>query len=671
MIKNNKKTFLLIVTLLVYTLVLAFSTRLSETFVLPKRFFLYFFGTIALAFWFFNLEPTFVKRLKSPPVFLLGAYLLITAVSVFTGVDVISSMPYMIDLAFNIIVFVLVFTAFNKEQGEKFYHLAVILGVIVAVYSLIQHFGLDFVNWVQVELVKNRSISTLGNPDFLSAFLSMIIPLVLSMVFYEKIKIRSWLWVILAGFLIFVNIFTYTRTGLVSMLGSSVIVVAAVGWNKLKENYKKVIAIILLIALGVGLILILENAGVTNQTLVGRMEAFRNPAERNVSARIYLLKVAMSLIRDNPWLGVGPDNFGKVYFPYKYLEPELMRARKRIPGSSHNIYLDIGVFSGVFALLCFLGFIFYLFYKGLAFFRNHFDTLPEKEEMVIAGYAAGVCAFLIHHLAVFSVLPVDILFWIFSAFCGIYFIRRPVEEEKVTAGFNAVKIVLAVVVIICGGLITCDAGRKVAASYYYSRGSSYRKYFDTAAGDKANIWVFNLASSNMKKAVNLDSKNYEYWLGLGKVHEEFAIVVNNQEYALEAGNLAIENYFNSIRLNPGNPYAYADLGRLYRRFGQPGLAYKYYKAAVETDPYQPVFLTDFATLNEQLGNINQAGLYYKRVLEQYSREDWPYLNIILFYVRTNNNERAMKYLGEYSDFKPDLFKIWDFRSLIVRRKGID
>lgn len=52
-----------------------------------------------------------------------------------------------------------------------------------------------------------------------------------------------------------------------------------------------------------------------------------------------------SMIRDHPWLGVGPGNFGRVYLRYM-----LPRAYEQIK-DPHNLFLEIWATGGVFALL--------------------------------------------------------------------------------------------------------------------------------------------------------------------------------------------------------------------------------------------------------------------------------------------------------------------------------
>jgi regulator of sirC expression with transglutaminase-like and TPR domain len=79
--------------------------------------------------------------------------------------------------AYLVVFFALVTFLRSAEQVERLISTALVVSVPVSLYGIIQHFGTDPVPW-SVN-VTQRVASTLGNPIFVAAFLSMIVPLTL------------------------------------------------------------------------------------------------------------------------------------------------------------------------------------------------------------------------------------------------------------------------------------------------------------------------------------------------------------------------------------------------------------------------------------------------------------------------------------------------------------
>jgi hypothetical protein len=79
-----------------------------------------------------------------------------------------------------------------------------------------------------------------------------------------------------------------------------------------------------------------------------------------------------AMIRDHPWLGVGPGNFGRLYTTYM-----LPRAYEQIK-DPHNLILEVWVTGGVFALLALLLTLALFFRRGWSVFEESGET-QERE----------------------------------------------------------------------------------------------------------------------------------------------------------------------------------------------------------------------------------------------------------------------------------------------------
>ena len=55
-------------------------------------------------------------------------------------------------------------------------------GIFISIYAIAQFFGYDFIQWSDESVIKGRYFASMGNPNFLSALLIMIMPVVISFI---------------------------------------------------------------------------------------------------------------------------------------------------------------------------------------------------------------------------------------------------------------------------------------------------------------------------------------------------------------------------------------------------------------------------------------------------------------------------------------------------------
>ncbi len=113
---------------------------------------------------------------------------------------------------------------------------------------------------------------------------------------------------------------------------------------------------------------------------------------RTLNVRVTYWKVALLMIRDNFWTGVGLGNFGTVYPRYQYLGAGNVQA-------AHNDYLQIFCETGVFGILAFCLFWGYFALWGA---RRIVRENDPNERWLLCGLYGGTLAFLIHALVDFN-----------------------------------------------------------------------------------------------------------------------------------------------------------------------------------------------------------------------------------------------------------------------------
>jgi O-antigen ligase len=113
---------------------------------------------------------------------------------------------------------------------------------------------------------------------------------------------------------------------------------------------------------------------------------------RTLNVRVTYWKVALLMIRDNFWAGVGLGNFGTVYPRYQYLGAGNVQA-------AHNDYLQIFCETGVFGILAFCLFWGYFALWGA---RRIVREKKPNERWLLCGLYGGTLAFLVHALVDFN-----------------------------------------------------------------------------------------------------------------------------------------------------------------------------------------------------------------------------------------------------------------------------
>lgn len=90
---------------------------------------------------------------------------------------------------FSTISYILLYCAFvtnfPKEKIKTLLKTALLSGFLVSIYGILEHFGIDKDIWVQD--VQNRVFSTLGQPNWLAAYIAVLIPITIGLYLKSKI----------------------------------------------------------------------------------------------------------------------------------------------------------------------------------------------------------------------------------------------------------------------------------------------------------------------------------------------------------------------------------------------------------------------------------------------------------------------------------------------------
>ncbi len=138
-------------------------------------------------------------------------------------------------------------------------------------------------------------------------------------------------------------------------------------------------------------------------------------------SRIPQMQVASNIIRANPLLGIGINNYTEVMDQYDTTDVKLTSITRQ---QVHNIFLQVAAEMGVAGLAIFIWLIFMVYKEGLSYIRFSEDSMSN----VVVGLIGGITAFLIHGLVDAASLG-NHLFLIFWFFTGMVIVIKKITLQ--------------------------------------------------------------------------------------------------------------------------------------------------------------------------------------------------------------------------------------------------
>jgi len=354
--------------------------------------------SLAIIILFLSLREVYLKRSQDVraknnyaiPIILLSlAYIFSTAVSI----NIQNSLKETIKFISYISVFFIVSQA-DGNQKKILIKIIVICASMISIYCIYQYIWgyqhtLDYLKKINSDfvstsiyaedilLIDKRSIGTFPSPNILGGYLIIIFPL--SLMLLKNTSSYSQKWVLLPILMVISLILTKSIGPILIFIATFIILLFSSD-NTFKN--KKLIFVIFIIFLSFALAFIIYNRW--NRLVV--FKSGHNP----LTMRLNYWRTTMAIIKEHPFLGIGPGNFQEVFLKYYKLG---WGTGTRY---AHNIFLQIWSETGVLGLLS----IIYLF---MAFIRN---TLNSKY-LFLAGLA-----FVLHNLIDITYFMPEVgLFW--------------------------------------------------------------------------------------------------------------------------------------------------------------------------------------------------------------------------------------------------------------------
>ena len=325
----------------------------------------------------------------------------------------------------NLIIFIVVINECRRVRHFELVMVALALGVLIQIavgylQFLLKHdLGLQALGEASPEAIKGANLGVygtqsgvyrvsalMGHPNLLSAYLAMLLPIFIAMLFagYNRlVKILLTALIFLGGILL---VITLSRAGWAAFAVAYLVVLMVVfmdPWLRTKHLALKGFLIIFTLAAGI----------LFSGPVIKRIAQSDSGA---LDFRYEWMDVAMKMVMDKPVFGFGLNTFVYRMAPYtSFGSPQALNDRfgENWP-AVHNIYLLIWSEQGTIGLLLFLGFHVHLFRIA---FKNLRYNLDLRLHVINIGALAGVIALLVDGYASFFIrVPASgRMFWIVVA----------------------------------------------------------------------------------------------------------------------------------------------------------------------------------------------------------------------------------------------------------------
>jgi len=326
---------------------------------------------------------------------------------------------------------------------------SLISGLLVALWGLPSHFGydptclvfrgsFDVSCWTAQFMPTVRIFSSLGQPDWLAAYLDILIPISLAYIILHK---KLWLTIPLTILFYLCLLYTRARSGFAGIWVALIVIALAYLFSEKKKiksffsnlNLKSPISLtvigLLIITFFLGTSFaqldVFTFGGITQRlqriyapkTAVKSTPATATPVDNggtdSSDIRLLVWTGAINAWKDNPLFGTGVETFAFAYYKYKPVGQNLTSEWNYLYNKAHNEYLNYLATTGIVGLGTYLSMIFVFFWLFLKYLTSN----GKKEYLIFSlALVASYISILVTDSVGFSVVITNIYLFMIPAF---------------------------------------------------------------------------------------------------------------------------------------------------------------------------------------------------------------------------------------------------------------
>lgn len=474
---------------------LVFTSKTSELFEFPKMWLTFVLTIIIVASWIAKMilqKRIHIQRtpLDIPLMLFLASQIISTIFSLDPHVSLWGYYSRFNGGLLSIIAYIVLYYALISNLSSKhiFKLLSISLfsGLIVALWGLPSHFGLDptcYVFrgsfdtscWTEAFKPTIRIFSTLGQPAWLAAYMSILIPI--SIAYFltaskeqdssstknQKLRIKNYgrknnklltsYFLLLTSIFYLCLIYTNTRGGFIGFVVSMILFWAFIYIKKLlpRKSFFKIFAastlLFILCNFAAGIPI-----GSLNKLTLPHLLAKPSPSTPQITEgfsgntnitdsgkiRLQVWTGAINAWKEHKLTGTGVETYAYAYYKYKPKEHNLTSEWDYLYNKAHNEYLNYLTTTGVFGLGSYLAIIgLFVFHvckllncpiakllktnnKTIQQFNNsRYDLAKRQNKLLIIGLFSGWVSILVSNFFGFSVVITNLYFFLIPGFIFI------------------------------------------------------------------------------------------------------------------------------------------------------------------------------------------------------------------------------------------------------------
>ena len=506
----------------------------SELFEIPKMYFIYL-TTVSIIFlhlinWIKGNVPLFKKNFIN--IFFL-LFLISQIICTITSIDFHTSLfgyysrlnGGLLSIISYFLLFICLLPYLDQKQKSHIIDTSLISGFIVSLYGILEHFGIDKNLWVQD--VQSRVFSTLGQPNWLAAYLAILLPL--SLYKYidslsQKNRILKTTYLVLNICLFTCLLFTKSKSGILATIISLFIFFLLKIIYDLKNkvlflNLKSytIILIFLVLSLTIAnpiknLVLPQQSKNITSENLKSNILITPSSDIRKI-----VWKGSIDLFKKFPILGTGVETFAYSYYWTRPIEHNLTSEWDFLYNKAHNEYLNYLATTG---LVGFIPYILLILAVLFLLIKNSIRNQKLEIRNLSIALLSSYISILITNAAGFSVVIVSLYFFLLPV------ISNDCKPKHPTKNHPRLKYFIPVLFILFFTL-TKNIIYSYIADIYFAR-------FESSNSRQE----YQLAYQYISKSNILRPREPNYLMSLATATAKMAVLTKDQSYVDQAINLS-------------------------------------------------------------------------------------------------------------------------------------
>ncbi len=589
--------------------------------------------------WLSGHTRLYQKNIFNIPLVL---FLISQIICTFTSIDIYTSFyGYVSRLnggLLSIITYCLLFWCLLPYLTEKFKHQIInfflVSGCSVAIYGIAEHFGIDQHLWVQD--VQSRVFSTLGQPNWLAAYLCLLLPFSL----YFAIQKKSPLYDLSSVTLFICLLFTKSKSGIVAGIVSIFIFYCLNFFRSTKSSETKFekISTYLIVIIFMILSLTINNP---IKDLIFPQKT-NNLASENLKSDILITSSgdirkivwqgSLDLFKKFPVFGTGVETFAYSYYWTRPVEHNLTSEWDFLYNKAHNEYLNYLATTGLVGTIPYLVLIFTVLIVLIK------KILNTKYLILDTAILCSYISILITNAAGFSVVTVSLFFFLLPA------LSLPENTSPAKTSINKFKKFLIFPVSIFSLILFYNNFSDYIADTFFAKSQASDTQQD-----------YPSAYSFAQQALNLSPSNPNYIINLSDSSAKMSLITKekNQIYIDQASKLADQ----AVLVSPANINFWKQRGQIYYYLST--LDNKYFYTAVESLLQGTKLAPTDAKMYYSLGKFletasmpDDAAFYYQKAINLKSNYDYAYAALGQIYFNQKKYDQAKTNLEQTLKYAP-------------------